>query len=905
MVLKILKTLFLLVLFSQIVFSLEISGDCSFEAVQCDLRGEQLKVCNNSQSTQTYFSVAKNYEAVNWFNVLPETFTLEPNECTTLNVFSVAHCYADPGKYFADILVYNQTEKMSKVCSLDLKQGHFLGISSSSVDFSLAQCEEKTIEITLENNSIVPNQTIERVQILLFGLEKSWYTLSSEKVNVVKGSPQKIVLKIHPPCDAKKGDYPFRLRGVLVNPNFYTEKNFNLNISSGQDLRLVLGDNFVDGKYNTCFEKIENPLIKIHNLGKLEDEINLSLNAPDWIKLSKNNISLKSNSIAEIDLILDKTKVKKGNFPVSITAKSSFGNSVSKDFVISINDCYSIQFSKVSGPEVVCSEENPTFEFEVKNSSLSELNLNVSLSGLPGELNKKSFAISSNGLEKFNATIDVSKLVKEENAKLESIALEIVFDVSGSMNELTNGEKKIFSAKKALSKILDKIEDVSTAFRVFGQGEKCEDSYLFVKPNKGNYETIKRYVQSLEPNGMTPLAQALKASSFDFVNLSNSKKYILLISDGKETCDGNIQEAIKVLKDLNIVVFSIGFDIDEDGKRQLQLISSSTNGKYFDAHNLEELEDSLYNIYFSIGVIKQQDAKKKFSISLKSDSLSYERDFSLEIVKCYSADLFLAPVNFCPGHVSKNKAILYNYGELPQKFFIDYYPKYIVNGLKEVEVKPKSVAEIDFNVIANSDINTIKVIAASDKMTIEKEQKANLLSDVVCFDFSIIATEKDIDAKTCEGRVLKLYLENKGLEPINVFLSSDKNYVHFPEKEISLEASSAKTVIYFISPPFDLPEKTEITIYARNSQGLERSTKINLLLSETQESFLRNGEKKVNEMDLNLPKLDLNNVALDLNNLAKSALIVLPENSTLILAFLILLMMVVIAFSTIKSIYKK
>ncbi|MEM4630078.1 MAG: hypothetical protein QXU92_00530, partial [Candidatus Diapherotrites archaeon] len=81
--------------------------------------------------------------------------------------------------------------------------------------------------------------------------------------------------------------------------------------------------------------------------------------------------------------------------------------------------------------------------------------------------------------------------------------------------------------------------------------------------------------------------------------------------------------------------------------------------------------------------------------------------------------------------------------------------------------------------------------------------------------------------------------------------------------------------------------------------------KINLLLSETQESFLRNGEKKVNEMDLNLPKLDLNNVALDLNNLAKSALIVLPENSTLILAFLILLMMVVIAFSTIKSIYKK
>ncbi len=895
---------------AQTVFSVKINGSCSFESVQCELTSSVLEVCNDSSFEKSYYSFAKNFESVNWFSVLPENFTLQPGECTSLNVFSVANCYADPGKYFAEIAVYdkyNNSEKTSALCTLNLKQGHFLNVKSSDEIISLNQCEEKTVEVVLENNSIVPNQTIERTNIAVLGLEKSWYSLSSEKVNVAKGSPEKVLLKLHPPCDAEKGVYPFKLRAVLPNPNFYTEKNFSLNISSEQDFSISLGNEFLNNKFETCFEKPENPKVVLRNLGKLEDEIRLSLEGPSWIGLSTSGVVLKPGSVAEVELLFDKENIQKGSFDLKLVGESVlFEKNHSQNLSVVVNDCYALKFSKVSGKEVLCSEEKPTFEFELENVSSSPLTLNVSLSGLPGKISESTVQILPNRSKKLNAEIDVSRLVQDKKARLDDIGVEIVFDVSGSMDELANGEKKIFVAKRALASILDKVEDVTTGFRVFGQGERCEDSVLLVEPGVRNYEVIKRKAQELNPQGMTNMAQALSASSFDFAGLNNSKNYVVLISDGKETCEGNIQEAVKLLKDSNIVVFSIGFDIDEEGKRQLQFISSSTNGLYFDAHDLNELENSLYQVYFSIGIVKGQDAKKKFSVSLKSDNISFERDFSLEIVDCYNAELFMPLINACLGSSTEHKAILYNLGQLSQDFSLQYQPETNVIGPRQLTIAGESKAEIPFTVKADEKLKSVKLTAKSNKISIEKEQQVNLLSDVLCFDFVVDATEKEIDAKTCQGRTLKLYLENKGLEKITLSLSADKNYVYFPEKEISLTPLSSKVAIYFISPPFDLPETTEIKIFATNQNGLKKSTNVRLYLSETQDYFLRNGNGN-KKIDGNRQKEDSNgNFIPDLNQIKSTALTVLPDYPilTLALAGLIILMMGLIAFSTLKSIYK-
>ena len=71
------------------------------------------------------------------------------------------------------------------------------------------------------------------------------------------------------------------------------------------------------------------------------------------------------------------------------------------------------------------------------------------------------------------------------------------------------------------------------------------------------------------------------------------ERVIVLVSDGKETCQGDPLVAAKALAAKGITVHTVGFVVDTAARGQLQAIAQATGGTYFDAPVGPELPDTL------------------------------------------------------------------------------------------------------------------------------------------------------------------------------------------------------------------------------------------------------------------------------------------------------------------------
>jgi hypothetical protein len=179
-------------------------------------------------------------------------------------------------------------------------------------------------------------------------------------------------------------------------------------------------------------------------------------------------------------------------------------------------------------------------------------------------------------------------------------------DSSGSMDESLGGRKKIDIAKEAMANVLGEIsEDLPMGLRVYGhefdknaaQEDNCKVSELVVPIGKGTKAQIIQRVNMLTPRGVTPIAYSLSKAPDDFTSV-DAERFIVLVSDGKETCGGDPLDVIENLKKqgFKFVVHTIGFDVDEETRAQLKAISSTSGGMYLDAGNSKQLTDSLKTV---------------------------------------------------------------------------------------------------------------------------------------------------------------------------------------------------------------------------------------------------------------------------------------------------------------------
>lgn len=177
----------------------------------------------------------------------------------------------------------------------------------------------------------------------------------------------------------------------------------------------------------------------------------------------------------------------------------------------------------------------------------------------------------------------------------------LILDASGSMNaKLPNRETRIAVAQRAIKGVAGFVPaQAQLSLRMYGaqspaKQKNCQDTNVAVPFGAASAAggPITASVDGAKAQGYTPIAYSLEQAANDFP-ADAKERVIVLVSDGKETCQGDPVVAAKALAGRGITVHTVGFVVDTAARGQLQAIARATGGSYFDAPVGPELPDTL------------------------------------------------------------------------------------------------------------------------------------------------------------------------------------------------------------------------------------------------------------------------------------------------------------------------
>jgi hypothetical protein len=189
-------------------------------------------------------------------------------------------------------------------------------------------------------------------------------------------------------------------------------------------------------------------------------------------------------------------------------------------------------------------------------------------------------------------------------ASAQDRSIALVLDASGSMKAtLPDGTTRIDAAKTAVARLVTTLDGrTRLALRVYGDQSStakkdCKDTRLLgaFGAVEANGAGIAEQARAIQPQGYTPITYALTLAAQDLSAEEASSRAVVLVSDGKETCQGDPCAAAKALADADakLVVHTVGVGVDAVARGQLQCVARMARGRYFDAGSAAELADVL------------------------------------------------------------------------------------------------------------------------------------------------------------------------------------------------------------------------------------------------------------------------------------------------------------------------
>lgn len=132
--------------------------------------------------------------------------------------------------------------------------------------------------------------------------------------------------------------------------------------------------------------------------------------------------------------------------------------------------------------------------------------------------------------------------------------LMFILDASGSMWGQVEGKAKIAIAKEVL---IDLIEDLPQGLNVglvaYGHRRKgdCNDVEELVHLGLLDKQNLINKIKGISPRGKTPITLSVKKTAEKLKTLEDETT-IILVSDGKETCEGDPCALVKELRESGI-----------------------------------------------------------------------------------------------------------------------------------------------------------------------------------------------------------------------------------------------------------------------------------------------------------------------------------------------------------------
>lgn len=198
----------------------------------------------------------------------------------------------------------------------------------------------------------------------------------------------------------------------------------------------------------------------------------------------------------------------------------------------------------------------------------------------------------------YRAAVALCALTLAAQAAQAADQVMLVLDASGSMWGRLDGRSKIDIAKQALKDLLaDWPADREVGLVVYGHRSKgdCNDIETVVPVGRLDAAALGKRVDALVPKGMTPLSAAVKQAA-EALKFAENKATVVLLSDGKETCDLDPCALGAELEKLGVdfTAHVIGFDVAKlEDQKGLRCLAQATGGRFIAAADAAELSQAL------------------------------------------------------------------------------------------------------------------------------------------------------------------------------------------------------------------------------------------------------------------------------------------------------------------------
>ena len=175
-----------------------------------------------------------------------------------------------------------------------------------------------------------------------------------------------------------------------------------------------------------------------------------------------------------------------------------------------------------------------------------------------------------------------------------------IYDASGSMwGKLGNKTKKDIASEVLSTTVNNLPENQNIGLIAYGHRKKgdCKDVEFMVHLSNQSKSTINSAIKGITPIGMTPLAYSA-TQAINSLRSSKTKATIILVTDGIESCDGNICDVITSAKSegINFKLHIVGFGLKEGETQQLKCAAKAGSGNYYDASDASGLGDALIQV---------------------------------------------------------------------------------------------------------------------------------------------------------------------------------------------------------------------------------------------------------------------------------------------------------------------
>jgi Ca-activated chloride channel homolog len=176
--------------------------------------------------------------------------------------------------------------------------------------------------------------------------------------------------------------------------------------------------------------------------------------------------------------------------------------------------------------------------------------------------------------------------------------VQLILDASGSMwNKLEDGTYRITAAKDVLGNFIKGLPtgDLNVGLRVYGatmnamDEGSCDDIQLVVPMEGVDKPGLQTAVDTTKAKGATPIVKALELAASDFP-AEATKKLIVLVTDGEESCGGDLNAVAESLKaqGIEIDLKIIGFALSANAQASFAGI-----GEFVNAADAEQLASAL------------------------------------------------------------------------------------------------------------------------------------------------------------------------------------------------------------------------------------------------------------------------------------------------------------------------